>query len=143
MKRALTMIAFSFVLCATLFFGFGKTEVAAETYGDLTYTVTNGEVKITGCDQSATAVDIPLSINGYPVTSIGDHAFHNCRSITSVSIPESVTYIGEQAFNYCWNLTGIYITDMSAWCNISLAPRIRILCILQIICISTGHLLQS
>lgn len=37
----------------------------------------------------------------YAVTSIGDHAFSNCSSLTSVAIPEGVINIGESAFSGC------------------------------------------
>lgn len=41
--------------------------------------------------------------------TIGEHAFDNCKNLTSISIPNSVTAIGEQAFQYCENLTSITI----------------------------------
>ena len=34
------------------------------------------------------------------VTSIGDGAFYDCSSLTSITIPNSVTSIGEEAFQY-------------------------------------------
>ena len=43
------------------------------------------------------------------VTSIGDKAFEECRSITSITIPDSVTSIGECAFMNCNSLTSITI----------------------------------
>ena len=43
------------------------------------------------------------------VTSIGDGAFENCTSLTSVAIPESVTSIGDWAFKYCGSLTSVTI----------------------------------
>ena len=49
---------------------------------------------------SLTSVVIPNS-----VTSIGDQAFLDCYSLTSVVIPNSVTSIGEWAFNNCYSLT--------------------------------------
>ena len=45
-----------------------------------------------------TKVVIPKSHNGLLVTSIGDEAFYNCSSLTSVTIPDSVTSIGKNAF---------------------------------------------
>ena len=42
--------------------------------------------------------------NDYTVTSIGDSAFEDCSSLTSVTIPSSVTSIGESAFSNCSTL---------------------------------------
>ena len=52
---------------------------------------------------------IPSNINGYPVTAIGDYAFQNCFSITSITIPSGVTSIGNSSFEYCTSLTSITI----------------------------------
>ena len=45
------------------------------------------------------------------VTSIGDSAFCNCTSLTSVTIPNSVTSIGEFAFRGCSSLTSVTIPN--------------------------------
>jgi len=45
------------------------------------------------------------------VTSIGDHAFYNCRSLTGITIPDSVTSIGSHAFENCTSLTSIPIPN--------------------------------
>ncbi len=52
------------------------------------------------------------------VTTIGDSAFCECDSLTSVTIPDSVTTIGSSAFYNCTSLTGVYISDLAAWCSI-------------------------
>ena len=86
-----------------------------------------------------TELNIPSGI-----TSIKDEAFTNCCNITSIIIPEGVTSIGDYAFAFAYGggmscsvtipsslvsigyyaFTGIYcdaiyISDLSAWCNIS------------------------
>ena len=45
------------------------------------------------------------------VTTIGERAFYDCDSLTSVNIPESVTTIGERAFSWCSRLTSVDIPD--------------------------------
>lgn len=58
-----------------------------------------GNAAFSDCS-SLTSVTIPDS-----VTSIGDYAFSTCNSLTSVTIPDSVTSIGQDAFKDCPNLT--------------------------------------
>ena len=43
------------------------------------------------------------------MTSIGDRAFSDCDSLTSITLPEGLTSIGERAFFDCYNLTSITI----------------------------------
>ena len=45
------------------------------------------------------------------VTKIGDSAFYDCTSLTSITIPDSVTEIGDRAFVCCTDLTSIIIPD--------------------------------
>ena len=47
----------------------------------------------------------------YSVTSIGEYAFYECTSLTSITIPNSVTSIGEGAFYECTSLTSITIPN--------------------------------
>ena len=55
------------------------------------------------------------------VTSIGNYAFNNCSSLTSIEIPNSVASIGNSAFYNCSGLTKVIINDVAAWCKIDFA----------------------
>ena len=115
MKKFWSSVFVAFLL--TVLFTSG---VRAETYGNLTYSISDGEVTITDCDTSATFVTIPETIDGYPVRSIGSYAFYNC-GITLISIPSSVTSMGEGAFSDCYELSSVHISDLDAWCRIDFA----------------------
>ena len=86
-------------------------------YGNLYYNITSNEVPYTVEVSDAISSSITVTIsetvtyNGttYSVTSIGDDAFFDCRSLTSITIPNSVTSIGDRAFAYCSSLTSITI----------------------------------
>ena len=62
-----------------------------------------GETAFSQC-RSLTSITIPNS-----VTSIGDYAFYNCSGLTSVTIPNSVTSIGASAFRNCSGFTSITV----------------------------------
>ena len=84
----------------------------AADLSDLTWTTTDGEVTVIDCDKAATGeLIIPDTIEGNPVTSIGDSAFEGCDRLKSITIPDSVTSIGTYAFFGCSSLTSIAIPD--------------------------------
>ena len=60
-------------------------------------------------------ISIPQTINNngaiYTVTSIGEWAFRNCSSLTSITIPSSVTEIKKYAFAACKGLTSAKIPN--------------------------------
>ena len=65
-----------------------------------------------------------VSYNGvnYTVTTIGNMAFGNyCTELTSITIPPTVTCIEEDAFfDYLISLNAVHISDLNAWCSISI-----------------------
>src|SRR6266446_4495336 len=77
---------------------------------EFTFTTNNGTLTIwryTGTNSGD--VTIPDSTNGYPVTRIGDSAFEDFTSLTSITIGNSVTDIGDGAFQNCTGLTQVTI----------------------------------
>ncbi|MGN1418891.1 MAG: leucine-rich repeat protein [Acutalibacteraceae bacterium] len=117
----------SFILALTIVFGvaplagfigielpnlkefFSNTSEAA-TLGPLTYKIKDNEVTITGCNSSASGdLEIPATIDGYPVKIIDQYAFSDCKTLTSVTIPDSVISIGDSAFSGCTSITGITV----------------------------------
>ena len=74
----------------------------------LIFEKTDAGYSVTGYEGTPTAVVIPDTYEGLPVTSIGNWAFEGCTSLTSVTIPDSVTSIEDYAFNRCHKLIEVY-----------------------------------
>ena len=74
------------------------------------FTISDGEVTITGYTGSATKITIPSKIGENPVTTIGNKAFDS-TNITSVMITSGVKTIGEQAFDSCTSIESIFLPD--------------------------------
>lgn len=65
----------------------------------LTYTVADGQAKITGYSNNGPQyVSIPDTLGGYPVTSIGNFAF-NQKNLKVLELPSTLTSIGSYAFS--------------------------------------------
>ncbi len=75
------------------------------------YTIENNQVTITEYNGSSADVVIPETIEGLPVTRIGQSAFFNKTFLESVEIPQSVVEIGASAFAACFKLTAMVIPD--------------------------------
>lgn len=69
---------------------------------------------VDGYNGSVSDVVIPGKHNGLPVVNILTRAFNNNTFITSISIPASVTMIGDAAFGNCSSLSSvIFANDIS------------------------------
>ena len=76
------------------------------TYDDFSYTINeNNEITITKYNGYSSSVNIPSVIEGKIVTTIGEEAFYDCDSLTSITIPNSVISIGVDAFVDCESIT--------------------------------------
>ena len=110
MKKVISLFL-SLAMLLAIISGMNLTAYA-ETYGDFEYSyIEDDRLSITGYNGSATNPEIPSAINGVSVTEIGESAFENCTSLTSVTIPDSVTSIGFCAFYNCKSLTSVTIPD--------------------------------
>ena len=109
MKRLLLLICT--LLCANV--------LSAQTtfwIGDIQYEITStnpAEVEVNNATSAITTANIPSTVTyqetTYDVTAIGDSAFYDCRSLTTVTILNSVISIGEAAFDGCSSLTSVTI----------------------------------
>ena len=110
----------------------------APSDGDLVfhYKLQDGKAVITGFSGASTLVSIPATLDGHPVTAIGERAFegqnvaavvlpegletigwfafYGCSALIDVTVPASVTSIGYAVFDGCPNVTLICPKDSYA-----------------------------
>lgn len=70
-------------------------------YGDFAYVEADGQIIITGYTGSDPEMTIPASIDGKPVTTIGDEAFYANKTLVALTLPDSVQTIGDRSFYDC------------------------------------------
>jgi hypothetical protein len=95
-----------------LLWGFVLSVMPFALQAQFTYTVSAGAVTITGYSGSDGIINVPSTIDGYPVTTIGDYAFSEYFygiSPTMVVIPNSVTSLGSGICYGCSSLTNASI----------------------------------
>ena len=78
-----------------------ETTTATEyniTIDDITYHVQDGFATVTKVKVKTLIAEIPAEIEGWPVRTIGDHAFDGNTYVKNIRIPNSVTAFGAYAF---------------------------------------------
>ncbi|MBR3100506.1 MAG: leucine-rich repeat protein [Muribaculaceae bacterium] len=101
-----TASAYSFKvngLCYNIVSGTNTVRVTYEVWSQPSYSNLKG------------AITIPQTVkNGsktYTVVGIESNSFHECRDITSVSVPSTVKTIGSFAFDHCASMVSVNIPD--------------------------------
>lgn len=117
-KKILTVVLSLTLTFSALFVGAGsapdptRLRASAASEEDLTYKVSDDGITVSGYVRNpAGKLVIPKTIDGKPVTKVGDRAFYGCGDLTSVTIPEGVTHIGGEAFYNCAGLTSVKIPE--------------------------------
>jgi BspA type Leucine rich repeat region (6 copies) len=76
-----------------------------------TYTTNSGAITITGYTGLGGTVTIPNTINGYPVSSVGDNAFQYNNVLTNLIVGTNVLSLGRNTFAYNTNLATVIIPN--------------------------------
>ena len=124
MKTRITLLI-ALLLCATT-----NLAMAEITSGEYTYTVLpDGTAEITkyGIDEEwdieamiegrpiernvIDQLQIPVTLDGHPVSSIAAHAFYGIDDIIHVTVPEGVRSIGDGAFLECDDMVSIMLPN--------------------------------
>lgn len=106
----------SFILAVVMLFGVISVTAFASEHDFAYYFADKDKTQIyvTGFNAAVPAdgtVEIPESIDGYPVVGIAEHTFDNLQTLKKVIIPESVKYIDEDAFYNCSAIIDVEIRN--------------------------------
>ncbi len=90
------------------------------TLDGLTFTLLDDNTyEVSSFDNSTSVVSIPDDIDGIEVTSITERAFEGLTNLTEITIPDSVTSIGDDAFYECKSLVKVnYTGTIDDWVQI-------------------------
>ena len=85
-------------------------EEPTESINGLLFKKTESGYEVVGYDVTLSSLIIPSSVDGVPVTSIGDKAFKDLEISGDIVIPKTIERIGEEAFMNAYSLDGkIYL----------------------------------
>ncbi|MBR3149297.1 MAG: leucine-rich repeat protein [Eubacterium sp.] len=112
MKKALSIIL-SICMLLSITAGLNLTAFA-DVEGDFEYSVSDNKATITKYTGSATELEIPSTLGGFSVTSIGVSAFDGRTGLISIEIPNSITRIDYTAFWGCTSLEKISVDSNNA-----------------------------
>ena len=119
-RRIISISLISALVCTGAGVGVGaivknkkeKADMKARGYCEMELSDNKSYYIVSGVeDDDCTEIIIPSEYKGKPVKEIGDFAFYQCVSLTSIEIPDSVTSIRDGAFYRCYSLTNIDIPD--------------------------------
>ena len=75
------------------------------------YEIDKGTGTLVGYNGNDASLVVPKTIDGVEIKSIALPAFFNCKTLASITIPDSITYINAYAFETCESLTSINIDE--------------------------------
>lgn len=105
-SKSLGLIA----LIASVMMLFGLSASAKTvTSGDFIFETASSGATLKEYKGNAAKVEIPAEVDSKKVTQIGDEAFWQNKTVTSVTIPSTVTKIGYAAFNECTALSEVIL----------------------------------
>ena len=108
MKKIIAVIISLFIILSAFAIGVGA--LPSETDSGILYSIENGIVTVEGFNYAGTVLDVPETIEGYPVKYVAAQACRGNYGITEVRLPSSLVSIGEYAFAECDNLTKVVLS---------------------------------
>ena len=97
--------------CLAVIFSVGYSSAQSSgVFQNFQYTATATEVTIISYPSYlGGSVTVPSTINGLPVTVIGQRAFYNNQNLTSITLPTSIKTISAAAFSGCSRISSFTI----------------------------------
>ncbi len=113
LKRAKGLVAIMLIFCLSVPLLSNSAPAFAATSGDYEYSVNTDQLSctITKYVGSGGEVAIPSNVDGYSVTAIGNSAFKDIKTISKLTIPNTVITIGDSGFKGMTNLTSVTIPN--------------------------------
>ena len=82
------------------------------TIGPVTYEVGATTVTVDDCASNVTGtIVIPATVDGKPVTVVGQSAFEGCETLAGIDLPDGITELENYAFLECYALSSVTIPD--------------------------------